>query len=276
MTDAANPASPASGPAADRQARLLLRFLTRLPATGARAKPSASRDRIELSCAGGSFLVEAAVLSAAARAGLVERQGAVIRPLPEAKAFLSRHDAAGGADFAAQHRMLECDTVMVEGDRETVTRNLAESPLSLLERLKDRDGARYFPREAIAAGERFHADFTRGQLQPQITMRFEPRLHESVRGGRGGNAEMSDTALAARLRITRAVAAMGPELAGVALDVCCFMKGLETVERERQWPARSAKLMLKTALLALQRHYAPPARSPMRHWGEGDYRAELG
>ncbi|WP_431322771.1 DUF6456 domain-containing protein [Rhizobium sp. YTU87027] len=72
--------------------------------------------------------------------------------------------------------------------------------------------------------------------------------------------------------------AMGPELAGVALDVCCFMKGLEAVERERQWPVRSAKLMLRTALMALSRHYNPPtpARRPrMEHWGAEGYRPEL-
>lgn len=69
---------------------------------------------------------------------------------------------------------------------------------------------------------------------------------------------------------------MGPELCGVALDVCCFMKGLETVERERQWPVRSAKLMLRTALMALSRHYAPQSSILKPHrWGGEGYRPDI-
>jgi hypothetical protein len=66
---------------------------------------------------------------------------------------------------------------------------------------------------------------------------------------------MSDSIADARARVSRAARALGPDLAGVALDVCCFGKGLEQVERDRHWPARSAKLMLRTALMALARHY---------------------
>lgn len=70
-------------------------------------------------------------------------------------------------------------------------------------------------------------------------------------GGGGGLLNLTEAAMAARVRFSRAADAMGPELSGVAIDVCCFEKGLETVERERQWPARSAKLLLRAALLAL-------------------------
>jgi hypothetical protein len=42
--------------------------------------------------------------------------------------------------------------------------------------------------------------------------------------------EMSDTALAARDSFTRALDATGPELAGILVEVCCFLHGIEQAE----------------------------------------------
>jgi len=261
----------------DRKALLrLLRLLTRGPAA---MTPRGDGVQAEIETADGTVqLVRLAVATDAAARGLLRREGGRVALTEEGRAHLRRAAASADESYLAQHADLVAATVEVGDTRQRVRLNRAESPLGSLSRLKGRDGAPFLPEEAIAAGERLAADFTRGQLQPRVTASWEPRLSSRGKGERGGMAELTDSAVAARLAVNRATEAMGPELAGVALDVCCFMKGLETVERERQWPARSAKLLLRAALMALARHYAPPAprrRPATQHWGAEDYRPEI-
>lgn len=228
--------------------------------------------------------VTEALLHFAVTQGLVKREGDIVTATGQADSFLRRALAASAEEaFAAQHGEL-ADTVLVEKEEQRIVRrNLDDSPLSSLSRLRDKAGAAYFPPDAIEAGEHLARDFERAHLQPRITASWEPRLAQSQKGQRPASVDLSDNALAARNRVTKALLALGPELSGVALDVCCFAKGLEIVERERQWPARSAKLMLRTALMALARHYAPQTARPssaasmaLRHWGEAGYRPEIG
>ncbi|MCR6498934.1 DUF6456 domain-containing protein [Shinella sp. CPCC 101442] len=216
-------------------------------------------------------------LEHAVRLGLVARAGCRLTANPEARAHLKRRLCEAETPFAAQHRDLAPVVVMRDGIRGTAVANRLESPLAALARLKEKTGEAWLPEGAIAAGERLHADFTRGGLQPKMTMSWEPRIATRQKGEAGAARDLTDTALAARARVAKAVEAIGPELSGVALDVCCFMKGLETVERERQWPARSAKLMLRAALMALSRHYAPPKASGRRPhaWGAQGFRPAL-
>ncbi|WP_137135349.1 DUF6456 domain-containing protein [Rhizobium sp. FKY42] len=226
---------------------------------------------------GASHSFPAMAYEAAQSRGLVVWSGTMLRAQPEARAYLRRAMAEREEEgFAAQHRQEVRIEVEIAGEKQTVTRNLLESPLGHLRRLKDRTGAPFLPQEAVEAGDRLAADFERGQLQPSITSTWEPRLATRGSGQGGGKQDLSDSAMMARDRLWRAVDAIGPELAGVTLDVCCFYKGLEQVERERGWPTRSAKLMLRTALLALARHYAPPPAKPRRHqWGAEDYRPAI-
>ena len=157
--------------------------------------------------------------------------------------------------------------------------NTSATPLAALSRLKDRTGAAWLSPDAVLAGERLARDFHYGALQPRVTQSYDLRIGERMRPGPGAASDLKDSTIAARRRVACAVEAMGPELSGVALDICCFEKGLETVERERQWPPRSAKLMLRAALLQLHRHYNPPAPPPARRshaWGAEGYRPEMG
>lgn len=228
---------------------------------------------------GATLQAPVAVLRHAVSSGLLSREGNRLMACEGTRTWLHRAMADDGDDaFTDQHRDIVMGTVEVAEVRTTVRRNMAESPLSALSRLKEKSGEAYLGEEALAAGDRFAADFERAGLQPRITASWEPRLAGRLRGQPSAAGDLTDSTLGARDRLNAAIEAVGPELSGVVLDVCCFMKGLETVERERQWPARSAKLMLRTGLMALARHYAPPARQSRREhrWGADDYRPELG
>ena len=149
--------------------------------------------------------------------------------------------------------------------------NADESPLARLATRKGRDGVPFLDEGEAAAGERLRADFTRGGMMPSITQRWDasPR----AKGPGGGGAELSEAAMDCRGRVNAALAAVGPELSGVLVDVCCFLKGLESVERERGWPARSAKLILKAGLGALARHYGTNKQGGggrIRRWRTAD------
>lgn len=273
-------AMPVSSGAAGAERRAFARLL-RQALSGPLAVVSQEGAELVLAAAGAAPRGHAAALvKLAVSRGLLQHVPEGLSATPQASAFLRRIMAAGGLDegFPAQHRDEEKATILHEGALHTVRRNVSESPLSALSRLKEKSGAAFLPAEALHAGERLAADFERGGLQPRITASWEPRLATRTAGTAGAGQELGDAAMAARRRVSRAIEAMGPELSGVALDVCCFAKGLETVERERQWPARSAKLMLRAALLSLARHYAPPAppRRRDRHWGADDFRPVLG
>jgi len=187
------------------------------------------------------------------------------------RAHLARQTAerSGGEidPFRAQHLALGRRKL----DRtETVTVDEAESPLAWLARRKGRDGRALIEPVHLQAGERLRAEYTRSQLMPHTGMNWSAAVSDQPHGNM--SLTYSEAVIAARQRVRSALDAVGPEFSGLLVDVCCFLKGLVDVERERGWPPRSAKVVLQLGLDRLARHYGfaaqarGRARAPVRTW----------
>ena len=148
----------------------------------------------------------------------------------------------------------------------------AESPLAWLAKRRGRDGRALIEPHQLLAGERLRDDFTRAHLMPRTTSNWESPVLGARRGGGSSGGNITDMMVAARQRVRQALDAVGPEFSGLLLDICCFLKKLEDVERERAWPARSAKVVLQLALGRLARHYGYDSQArgreeaPTRIW----------
>lgn len=160
-------------------------------------------------------------------------------------------------------------------------RNIAESPIAWLFSRRDSEGNPLISEAQFNAGERLRADFWFAQMSPNVTQAWSARLSS---GGRrsapGAGVDVADNVIAAAERVRRALAAVGPELSGVLIDVCCHLRGLEDAERRAGWPQRSGKIVLKVALSALARHYgftssAVPRAAGVRHWATPDFRPSI-
>jgi hypothetical protein len=170
-------------------------------------------------------------------------------------------------DFRAQHLALAQRQIVTDLGRSSVIIDEKESPLGWLARRRGRDGRALIEPYQLQAGERLRADFTRAHLMPRTTSDWSNPLSAGRRGGGGERASnFTETMIAARQRVHQALDSVGPEFAGLLVDVCCFLKGLVDIERDRAWPARSGKVVLQLALDRLARHYgyAPQARGPAR------------
>jgi len=154
-------------------------------------------------------------------------------------------------------------------------RNGDESPLQRLGPLDP---------ELLTAAERLRRDYERAHLAPRLTASYDPTVTSGSRHWQmSGNAvtRLGDEALAARQRVHVALDAVGPELSGLLLQVCCLTRGLEEAERQLDLPKRSARAILTLALTRLARHYglkpqlkhAGPAR--IGHWAVSDYRPQI-
>lgn len=176
--------------------------------------------------------------------------------------------------FRAQHLSLGRLRVETPHGAIEVSVDESESPLAWLARRKGRDGRALIEANQFLAGERLRAEFTRAQLMPRTTANWHSPVAGAPRGTPHGS--FSEIVVASRQRVRQALDASGPEFSGLLVDVCCFLKTLPEVERDRGWPSRSAKVVLQLGLDRLARHYGIAAaahgarQSPLRTWLAGD------
>jgi hypothetical protein len=186
--------------------------------------------------------------------------------------------------YQAQHQAREARIINFEGLKRPAIVNNAESPLAWLASRKDKSGAPLLASFQFEAGERLRADYHFAGLTAKVTASWNPAARSSGNGASQNDAAaLADNVLAARQRVVRAVAAVGPELSGVLVDVCCHLKGLEEAEKTEGWPQRSGKVILQIALTRLARHYGLVSdgqltaglKRRLQHWGTEDYRPKI-
>lgn len=246
-------------PRADRGA---VRFVRSLLSGGIAEADGAGRYVV----AGSGEALDTDLLRGLERAGVLECRDGICRAKPEARSWVRRQMIEEDA-FAAQHRV---DVRRADG----IVINMGESPLARLGTSTDGRPAFLAPHH-VEAGERVRRLAERAQLQPRVTMSYSA-AHTA--GGKGVSraSDISDMASDARRALADIHRVLPSDCAGVVLDVCGLLKGLQVVEMERGWPRRSAKLVLRIGLEQLAQHYglAPVAVGPesrKRHaWlGEG-------
>ena len=259
-----------------RHKRTLLRLLRFLENSidGAGFEP-ACEGNVRIRNAKKSASFDRDVIESAVSDGSVLRDRNSLKLTSEGRARL-RRELYPDIAYIAQHGEVQIHETDNKHDTDQIYKNEGESPLRRLYSRKDKNGNAWIDDNQYSAGEILRRDFETAQLQPSITANWSNLGASAVRSGGGKRAELGDFALDSRKRVEAAIAALDGELADLALDICCFLKGFEQVERERQWPPRSAKLMLRTALSCLVVHYGLGPRSRSKavrtlSWGDGTH-----
>lgn len=193
--------------------------------------------------------LDRAAAVALAGAGVLMLSAAVCVAGPRARDWLASNAADKGA--TASEVLPEVTP--------TVLYSLDESPLARLAVARDSEPA-FLLAHQVAAGERVRKLVERARLGPRMTMSYDANR---IAGGGGPAAanDLSDSAVDARRKLDTVAALLPADCRGVVFDVCGLLKGLQTVETERGWPRRSAKMVLRIGLEQLAVHWGLSAQA---------------
>jgi len=178
-----------------------------------------------------------------------------LRARPEGGWRLARPPVGETACQAGRPSVIEGRRLVAgpDGRRETRTVNLGESPIAWLARRRDGRGEAWLTLVEIAAAEKLRDDFAQAGTVGRLTMAWD--AGPKARGGRGPGVDPAERARAAKARIARALAEVGPGLREILEHVCFAGTALEAAERSLGLPRRAGKTVLKLALGRLAAHY---------------------
>ncbi len=245
----------------DREGRRVLR---RLAEPGALLAIAPDMDRaVVLRDTGGGRTIRTAVVDRAVAQAFVLQDWIAVRSRGRVttydltavgRAALRRMVDAPAEDAGDQHRVWGERVVVDAQGARRLRHNLAESPIAMLGRRRDKDGKPFLEADHVQAGERLREDFEAAQMGPRVAQNWERFL--TAGADRGGIPEQAPRGSAgARDRVALALRELGPGLGDVALRVCCFLEGVEIAEKRMGWASRSGKIVLRIALTRLKRHY---------------------
>ncbi len=172
--------------------------------------------------------------------GVVSFTSGEVKANAQSKNWLKRKMADEQECFTMQHQNIKFD---VSGKRV----NLNESPLSRLS-VAQKNREAFLKPYHVEAGKRFALIYQRTQLQKRISMDYGQVGGLSSNKSFSSELDISDMAIDARKQMDRALENLPEDCASIIIDVCGMEKGLQLVESERGWPARSAKLVLRIGL----------------------------
>lgn len=209
----------------------------------------AGGDRRRRPCA----RLNAEEVEALASEGAIEGDSSGYKVTAAGRARARRDAALPDEAWLAQHAPIEARTVMAGDGRERCVRAVAPSlALRRLAALRDGVGAPWLTADEIEAAARLYDDWRAGQagLIGASDWTAPPRGGAAHGPGNAREAALARTC-DARRRVELALAAMAAPLRRVVESVCLRESGIEALERQEGWPARSGKLALKLGLAQL-------------------------
>ncbi len=118
--------------------------------------------------------------------------------------------------------------------------NLAESPVAVLGRRRDKDGKPFLEPDLVEAAERLREDFELAQMGPRVAQNWDRFLTGGDRGGFRADSGLAEGPGAARDRVAAALRDLGPGLGDVALRVL-LLSGRASRRPNSAWAGRRGR-----------------------------------